>query len=77
MKQTLTYISIGVLVLLLAFLLIISCSKTIIIDMRQESEQEEYIPRTKSDSTEVEDSVPITFSVTVEGWKDVEWPTGG
>lgn len=50
------------------------CSKTTIIDMREEQEQEVYIPRTKADSTENEDTsrIPISFDVTVEGWKEVE-----
>jgi hypothetical protein len=39
--------------------------------VESESVPEEYIPRTKSDTTEVNDSVPITFSVSVEGWKEV------
>lgn len=54
---------------------ILGCSKTTIIDMREEPEQEVYTPRTKADSTENEDTsrVPISFDVTVEGWRDVEW----
>lgn len=52
---------------------ILGCSKTEVL-MIDKEEEEVYVPRrVKSDSTEVEDSVPITFSVTVEGWKDVEW----
>ena len=40
--------------------------------MIDEEEEELYVPRrVKSDTTEVEDSIPITFSVSVEGWKEV------
>lgn len=59
--------------LLVVGALIWSCSKSTIIDMvESEPVPEEYIPRTKSDTTEVNDSVPITFSVSVEGWKEIE-----
>lgn len=59
---------------LLAVALIWSCSKTTIIDMREDPEEEVYTPRTKADSTETEDTsrIPISFDVSVEGWKDVE-----
>lgn len=54
--------------------IVFGCSKTTIIDMREEPEQEVYIPRTKADSTNIEDSsrTPISFTVTVEGWKELE-----
>lgn len=54
---------------------ILGCSKITIIDMREEPKEEVYTPRTKTDSTETEDTsrIPISFDVTVEGWKDVEW----
>lgn len=55
--------------------IVFGCSKTTIIDMAEEPEQEEYIPRTKADSTDVEDTsrIPISFDVTVEGWKELTW----
>lgn len=68
-----TRISDAVFCILVVVALIWSCTKTTIIDMvESESVPEEYIPRTKSDTTEVNDSVPITFSVSVEGWKEIE-----
>lgn len=40
--------------------------------MIDEEEEEVYVPRrVKSDTTDVGDSVPITFSVSVEGWEEV------
>ena len=39
--------------------------------MREEKAIEPYMPRTKSDTTADNDSVPITFSVSVEGWKEI------
>lgn len=40
--------------------------------MLDEEEEEVYVPRrVKSDTTEVNDSVPITFTVSVEGWEEV------
>ena len=56
--------------ILLAVALIWSCSKSEIIT-REEKEPEPYYPRTKADSTNASDSVPITFSVEVEGWKEI------
>ena len=51
---------------------VIGCSKSTIIDMVDEPAPEEYVPRrVKSDTTEVDDSVPITFSVSVEGWEEI------
>jgi hypothetical protein len=68
-----TEISDAVFCILVVVALIWSCDKSTIIDMvESESVPEEYIPRTKSDTTEVNDSVPITFSVSVEGWKEIE-----
>ena len=49
---------------------ILGCSKSEVL-MLDEEKEEVYIPRTKSDTTEVNDSIPITFSVSVEGWKEV------
>ena len=46
------------------------CSKSEVI-MREGKAIEPYYPRTKSDTTVVNDSVPITFSVSVEGWKEI------
>lgn len=40
--------------------------------MIDEEKEEVYVPRrVKSDTTDVGDSVPITFSVSVEGWEEV------
>lgn len=40
--------------------------------MIDEEEEEVYVPRrVKSDTTDVGDSVPITFTVSVEGWEEV------
>lgn len=40
--------------------------------MLDEEEEEVYVPRrVKSDTTNVGDSVPITFTVSVEGWKEI------
>lgn len=40
--------------------------------MLDEEEEEVYVPRrVKSDTTNVGDSVPITFTVSVEGWEEV------
>lgn len=70
-----TRISDAVFCILVVAALIWSCSKTTIIDQAApEKTPETYTPRTKSDSTATEDTsrIPITFGVTVEGWKDVE-----
>ena len=51
---------------------ILGCSKSEVL-MLDEGEEEVYVPRrVKSDTTDVGDSVPITFSVSVEGWKEIE-----
>lgn len=41
--------------------------------MREEKTPETYTPRTKADSTATEDTsrTPITFTVEVEGWKEI------
>lgn len=50
---------------------ILGCSKTEVL-MIDKEEEEVYIPRkVKSDTTDVEDSIPITFTVSVEGWKEI------
>jgi hypothetical protein len=50
---------------------ILGCSKSEVL-MIDEEKEEVYVPRrVKSDTTDVEGSVPITFSVSVEGWKEV------
>jgi hypothetical protein len=50
---------------------ILGCSKSEVL-MIDEEVEEVYVPRrVKSDTTDVEDSVPITFTVSVEGWKEV------
>ena len=65
-----TIISDAIFAILLALALFHSCSKSEVI-MREEKAIEPYMPRTKSDTTAVNDSVPITFSVSVEGWKEI------
>ena len=65
-----TRITDALFVALLASALIWSCSKSEVI-MHEEKAIEPYYPRTKSDTTAVNDSVPITFSVSVEGWKEI------
>lgn len=57
-------------------MIVIGCNKSIVIDKneRLEPKVETYTPRTKSDTTEVEDTlVPITFSVTVDDWEEIDW----
>lgn len=67
-----TIISDAIFAILLALAIFHSCSKSDVI-MREEKAIEPYYPRTKSDTTAVTDSLdPITFSVSVEGWKEVE-----
>lgn len=40
--------------------------------MIDEELEEKYVPRrVKVDTTDVGDSVPITFTVSVEGWEEV------
>lgn len=58
---------------LLAAALIWSCSKSTILDCVEENTPEPYTPRTKADSTATEDTsrTPITFTVEVEGWKEI------
>lgn len=54
--------------------LIWACSKSTIIDQAElEEVPEAYTPRTKADSTATEDTsrTPITFTVEVEGWKEI------
>lgn len=67
-----TRISDAVFCILVVVALIWSCSKSTIIDMVDEPAPEKYVPRrVKSDTTDVGDSVPITFTVSVEGWNEV------
>lgn len=58
---------------LLAVALIWSCTKTTILDRVEEKTPEPYTPRTKADSTATADTsrTPITFTVEVEGWKEI------
>lgn len=66
------YILFGLGVVVSLFVGVIGCSKSTIIDMVDEPAPEVYVPRrVKSDTTEVDDSVPITFSVSVEGWEEI------
>lgn len=58
---------------LVALVIIITGCSKFDVTMKDATEPETYIPRTKSDTTAVTDSLdPITFSVSVEGWKEVE-----
>lgn len=58
--------------ILLSMAIFHSCSKSDVI-MREEKTPETYTPRTKADSTATEDTsrTPITFTVEVEGWKEI------
>ena len=54
------------------------CSKSVLIDIDKrivtKADTTEYTPRVKADTTEVEDTlVPITFSVTVDDWEEIDW----
>lgn len=50
---------------------ILGCSKSEVL-MLDEEKEEVYVPRrVKSDTTDVGDSVPITFTVSVEGWEEI------
>lgn len=72
--------TLGVLVLTLAFLIIISCSKSTIIDMAtpRNIDTSVYVPRMKKDTTKVDSSkvdttrIPISFDVSVDNWGDEE-----
>lgn len=68
-----TRITDAIFVALLAAALIWSCSKSTILGSSEEDTPETYTPRTKSDSTATEDTsrTPITFTVEVEGWKEI------
>lgn len=60
-------------VTLLVAELVWGCSKTTILDRVEDKTPEPYTPRTKADSTATEDTsrTPITFTVEVEGWKEI------
>lgn len=70
--------TLGVLVLTLAFLIIISCSKSTIIDIAtpRNIDTSVYVPRMKKDTTKVDSSkvdttrIPISFDVSVDNWGD-------
>lgn len=57
-------------------LLLVGCSLSEIVDLRQpeEAQTEPYQPRMRRDTTEVADSgrVPISFDVSVDNWGDEE-----
>lgn len=59
--------------ILLVVALLWSCTKTTILGRTEEKTPETYTPRTKADSTATEDTsrTPITFTVEVEGWKEI------
>ena len=67
-----TIISDAIFAILLSVALFHSCSKSEVI-VREEPTPEPYTPRTKADSTATEDTsrTPITFTVEVEGWKEI------
>lgn len=60
-------------VTILVAALIWSCSKSTILGSAEDAAPEPYTPRTKADSTATEDTsrTPITFTVEVEGWKEI------
>lgn len=74
MKNTILYIFLGVLILFSIFVIIISCSKSTIIDMAipRNIDTSTYTPRVKSDTTSNRDTarVPISFDVSIDNWGD-------
>lgn len=65
-----------VLILAIVIAMIFACSKSVVIDMpptRSIGDTTNYTPRSKADTTEREDTarVPISFTVTVEDWKEI------
>ena len=68
-----TIISDAIFAILLSVAIFHSCSKSTILDRVEEKTPETYTPRTKADSTATEDTsrTPITFTVEVEGWKEI------
>jgi hypothetical protein len=76
MKNTILYIFLGILILFSVFVIIISCSKSTIIDMAipRNIDTSVYTPRVKSDTTSNRDTarVPISFDVSVDNWGDEE-----
>lgn len=71
MKKIIIFV-VSIIVVLLAT--IISCSKSTIIDIAipRDLDTSKYMVRSKVDTTERNDSVPITFTIEVEGWKEIE-----
>ena len=67
------YCLIAVLTIVLLVAMVIGCSKSEVINAPIRVVEEEYTPRTKVDTTEREDTarVPISFTVTVEDWKEI------
>ena len=59
---------------LLVAALVWSCTKTTILGRTEEKTPETYTPRTKADSTATADTsrTPISFTVSVEGWNELE-----
>lgn len=66
-------ISDAIFAILLSVAIFHSCSKSTILGSAEEATPEPYTPRTKADSTATEDTsrTPITFTVEVEGWKEI------
>lgn len=55
---------------LILLILLVGCSRSEVVETPpRELPQEEYTPKTKADSTD--NRVPISFSVGVEGWKEL------
>ena len=66
-----TIIPDAIFAILFSVALFYACSKSEVL-LREEKAIEPYYPRTRVDSTDSADSLPITFSVSVEGWNDLE-----
>lgn len=64
---------VGVLILILVFLLILSCSKSTIIDkaIDRTIDTTTYTPRKRQTDT-TENKVPISFDVSIDNWGDEE-----
>lgn len=59
---------------LLVGLILWGCSKSVLIDIDNRIVTKADTTEYKADTTEVEDTlVPITFSVTVDDWEEIDW----
>lgn len=74
-RKHIIYVILGIII---TIVLILSCSKSVIIDMApiKTTQDSVYIPRRvqEKDTTKKEDTtrIPITFGVTVDNWGDEE-----